>query len=70
MQALLPGNYSFRIESPGFRIEQRANVTLQAADVKHALCCANPSVISISVKLGWQHFPSRHERPIQVQGSE
>jgi hypothetical protein len=34
MQALLPGNYSFRIESPGFRVEQRANVTLQAADVK------------------------------------
>lgn len=34
VQALLPGNYSFRIESPGFRGEQRANVTLQAADVK------------------------------------
>ncbi|HEV2484699.1 MAG TPA: carboxypeptidase regulatory-like domain-containing protein [Terracidiphilus sp.] len=34
IQLLLPGDYNFTITAPGFHMEQRQGITLQAADVK------------------------------------
>jgi hypothetical protein len=34
IQLLLPGRYHFTVQSPGFTMERRTGVTLQAADVK------------------------------------